>query len=130
MVQLDFLRNKINEVQSMTHRQVRMLPFSLLGIGLLAICAGPSKAQSAAETVYKAKCAMCHGPDGKGETPAGKSMKAVSFAAPEVAKMSDEELETVITKGKNKMPAFDGKLKKEQIEQLVEYIRALAKKLS
>jgi mono/diheme cytochrome c family protein len=44
--------------------------------------------------------------------------------------MSDEDLETVITKGKNKMPPFDGKLKKEQIEQLVEYIRALAKKSS
>jgi len=114
----------------MRHRQIRMLPFSLLGIGLLAISAGPSKAQSAAETVYKAKCAMCHGPDGKGETPAGKSMKAVSFAAPEVAKMSDEELETVITKGKNKMPAFEGKLKKEQIVELVAYIRELAKKSS
>jgi mono/diheme cytochrome c family protein len=73
---------------------------------------------------------MCHGPDGKGETPAGKSTKAVSFAAPEVAKMSDEELETVITKGKNKMPAFEGKLKKEQIVELVAYIRELAKKSS
>jgi mono/diheme cytochrome c family protein len=73
---------------------------------------------------------MCHGPDGKGETPAGKNMKAVNFAAPEVAKMSDEELETVITKGKNKMPAFEGKLKKEQIVELVAYIRELAKKSS
>jgi mono/diheme cytochrome c family protein len=44
--------------------------------------------------------------------------------------MSDEELETVITKGKNKMPAFEGKLKKEQIVELVAYIRELAKKSS
>jgi cytochrome c6 len=109
---------------------VRMLLFGLLGVALIAVCAGPSKAQSPAETVYKAKCAMCHGPDGKGETPAGKSMKAHSFAAPEVVKMSDDELETVIAKGKNKMPAFGGKLKKEQIEQLVGYVRALAKKSS
>ena len=112
----------------MRHRQVRMLPLTLLGMALLAVCVGPSKAQSAAEPLYKAKCAMCHGPDGKGETPAGKSMKAVSFAAPEVVKMSDEEMETVITKGKNKMPAFEGKLKKEQIVELVAYIRELAKK--
>jgi cytochrome c6 len=114
----------------MRQRLVRMLILSLLGVALLAVCAGSSKAQSAAETLYKAKCTMCHGPDGKGETPAGKSMKAGSFAAPEVVKMSDDELETVIAKGKNKMPAFDGKLKKEQIEQLVGYIRALAKKSS
>jgi mono/diheme cytochrome c family protein len=45
-----------------------------------------------------------------------------------VEKMSDDDLATVITKGKNKMPSFEGKLKKEEIEQLVAYIRQLAKK--
>jgi mono/diheme cytochrome c family protein len=109
---------------------VRMFLVSLLGVGLLAVCAGSSKAQSAAETLFKAKCAMCHGLDGKGETPTGKTMKARNFAAPEVMKMTDDELEAVIAKGKNKMPAFGGKLKKEQIEQLVGYIRELAKKSS
>jgi cytochrome c6 len=87
-----------------------------------------AKADNAAEAAYRAKCAACHGPDGKGETPAGKAMKAGTFAAPEVGKMSDDDLAMVITKGKNKMPSFDGKLKKEQIEQLVAYIRELAKK--
>ncbi len=24
--------------------------------------------------IYKANCAMCHGPDGKGQTPVGKSL--------------------------------------------------------
>lgn len=86
-----------------------------------------AKADDAAAT-YKSKCAGCHGTDGKGETPAGKAMKAGSFAAPEVAKMSDDDLATAITKGKNKMPSFDGKLKKEEIGQLVAYIRELAKK--
>jgi cytochrome c6 len=127
-MRLDFLKINFKEVRSMGNRLVRLSQLSLVAVGLLAVSAGSSKAQSAAETLYKAKCAMCHGPDGKGETPAGKSLKVVSFATPEVAKMSDEELETVITKGKNKMPAFDGKLKKEQIEQLVSYIRELAKK--
>jgi mono/diheme cytochrome c family protein len=87
-----------------------------------------AKADNDAEATYKAKCAMCHGPDGKGETATGKALKAGSFAAPDVVKMSDDELATVITKGKNKMPPFDGKLKKEEIEHLVSYIRQLAKK--
>jgi mono/diheme cytochrome c family protein len=130
MVKLGFLKNNFTEVRSMRQRLVRMLLVSLLGVGFLAVCAGSLKAQDAAETLYKAKCAMCHGPDGKGETPAGKTMKARSFSAPEAVKMSDDELKTVIAKGKNKMPAFDGKLKKEQIEELVGYIRALAKKSS
>jgi cytochrome c6 len=109
-----------------------MLWTMTFGLALTVVClaASSAKADNTAEATYKAKCQMCHGPDGKGETPAGKTMKARSFAAPEVVKMSDDELETVIAKGKNKMPAFDGKLKKEQIEELVGYIRALAKKSS
>jgi mono/diheme cytochrome c family protein len=97
----------------------------LAGLGFLG---APVRADNAAEATYKAKCAMCHGPDGKGETATGKALKAGSFAAPDVVKMSDDDLATVITKGKNKMPSFEGKLKKEEIEQLVAYIRQLAKK--
>jgi mono/diheme cytochrome c family protein len=97
----------------------------LAGLGFLS---APVRADNAAEATYKAKCAMCHGPDGKGETATGKALKAGSFAAPDVVKMSDDDLATVITKGKNKMPSFEGKLKKEEIEQLVAYIRQLAKK--
>jgi mono/diheme cytochrome c family protein len=94
----------------------------------LSFLSAPVQADNAAEATYKAKCAMCHGPDGKGETATGKALKAGSFATPEVAKMYDDDLATVITKGKNKMPSFEGKLKKEEIEQLVAYIRQLAKK--
>jgi mono/diheme cytochrome c family protein len=97
----------------------------LAGLGFLN---APVRADNAAEATYKAKCAMCHGPDGKGETATGKALKAGSFAAPDVVKMSDDDLATVITKGKNKMPSFEGKLKKEEIEQLVAFIRQLAKK--
>jgi cytochrome c6 len=97
----------------------------LVGLGFLS---APVRADNAAEATYKAKCAMCHGPDGKGETATGKALKAGSFAAPDVVKMSDDDLATVITKGKNKMPSFEGKLKKEEIEQLVAFIRQLAKK--
>ena len=86
-----------------------------------------AKADNTAEATYKSKCAGCHGPDGKGETAAGKAMKAGSFAAPEVAKMSDDDLATAIAKGKNKMPAYEKSLKPEQIKDLVSYIRSLAK---
>jgi mono/diheme cytochrome c family protein len=86
-----------------------------------------AKADDTAEATYKAKCSSCHGPDGKGETSAGKAMKAGSFAAPEVAKMSDDDLGTAIGKGKNKMPAYEKSLKPEQIKDLVGYIRKLAK---
>jgi cytochrome c6 len=76
---------------------------------------------------YKTKCAMCHGADGKGETPAGKKMGAHDFASPEVQKAADAELITITTKGKNKMPAYEKKLSDAEIKDLVTYVRQLAK---
>lgn len=76
---------------------------------------------------YKTKCAMCHGADGKGETPVGKKMGAHDFASPEVQKMTDAELTTVTAKGKAKMPAYEKKLSDAEIKELVTYIRQLAK---
>ena len=84
-------------------------------------------AQDAAGT-YKAKCSACHGADAKGDTPVGKKMGIKDFASPEVQKMSDVELTAAIADGKNKMPSYKNSLKPEQIEELVGYIRSLAKK--
>jgi mono/diheme cytochrome c family protein len=109
---------------------IQMLLLSLLTVGLLAVCAGSSRAQSAGETLFKTKCAACHGPDGKGEVPMGKKLGAHDLNSAEVQKQSDAQLTEVVTKGRNKMkmPAFDGKLSKEQIAQLVAYIREIGKK--
>jgi cytochrome c6 len=76
---------------------------------------------------YKAKCAMCHGADGKGDTPIGKKMGIHDFASAEVQKASDADLIATITKGKNKMPAYENKLSAAQIKEIVAYIRSLAK---
>lgn len=46
-------------------------------IAMLAtfLLSSAAKGQGTGEKTYKAKCAMCHGPDGKGQTPTGKSTK-------------------------------------------------------
>jgi mono/diheme cytochrome c family protein len=94
---------------------------ALLACSLIAACTSSAVAQDAAAT-YKAKCAMCHGPDGKG----GK-MGTRDFASAEVKAESDAQLTDIITKGKGKMPSYDGKLKDDEIKGLVTYIRSLAK---
>jgi len=86
-----------------------------------------SFAQDAAAT-YKAKCQMCHGATGMADTPAGKSTKARPFTDPEVMKMSDDDLIAVTTNGKNKMPAYKGKLTDAQIKDVIAYIHTLQKK--
>jgi mono/diheme cytochrome c family protein len=81
-----------------------------------------------AGALYKAKCAMCHGPDGAGKTPMGQKLNLRDLRSPEVQKQSDADLSQIVTKGKSKMPPFDGKLTGEQIKQLIAFIRDLAKK--
>ena len=93
----------------------------------LAIWSEPAAADDAAPT-YKAKCAACHGADGKGETAMGKKFGLRDLASPEVQKLSDDELNTVIADGKDKMPSYKKSLKPEQVKELVGYIRSLAKK--
>lgn len=88
----------------------------------------PAKADTAAaEGTYKAKCAMCHGADGKGETATGKTLKVKDFASEEVQKMSDADLADAIAKGKGKMPPFKS-LSAEQVKDLIAYLRSFGKK--
>jgi len=84
-----------------------------------------SHAQNASETLYKSKCAACHGADGTG-SPMGKKMGAHDFTTADVQKMSDAELSDTITNGKNKMPKY-ASLKPEDVKGLVAFIRTLKK---
>ena len=86
-----------------------------------------SRADDRAATLYKTKCAACHGADGKGETTMGKANKLRDLASADVQKQSDADLTTVVSAGKNKMPAYGKSLSRDEIKSLVEYIRGLAK---
>ena len=81
-----------------------------------------------AAAMFKAKCAMCHGPDGSGDTPTGKTMKVPDLKSADVQKASDADLSDAITKGKNKMPAVGKALKPDEVKGLVAFVRGLAKK--
>ncbi len=95
-----------------------------------AICllSTPVRAQETGESLFKAKCAMCHSADGSGKSPMGEKLKIRDLHSADVQKQTDAELSAIITKGKEKMPAYESKLTKEQIEKLVAFVRALGKK--
>ena len=94
---------------------------SLLSVSL----AIPAMAQQTGEATYKAKCAMCHGPDGTGNTPVGKSMKLKSLKSPEDIKATDADLFRQTKNGVGKMQGYAGKLTDAQIQDVVTYIRTL-----
>ena len=70
-----------------TTKWIAGITFIAIVLAATAFLGAPAKAD-AAEATYKAKCAMCHGPDGKGETATGKMMKVKDFSSEEVQKMS------------------------------------------
>ena len=99
----------------------------LMALFILAVISTGSRVAQAedAASTFKAKCALCHGADGKGNTPVGKKMGIPDFTSPDVQKQPDSDLIQIVTKGKSKMPSYDGKLKPEEIKALVAYLRQL-----
>jgi mono/diheme cytochrome c family protein len=93
----------------------------------MAVFAMTARAQTGGEALYKAKCAGCHGPDGKGETAVGKANKVRDLGSADVQAQSDDAIAGIIGDGKSKMPAYGKSLKAEQIKDLVAYIRSLKK---
>jgi mono/diheme cytochrome c family protein len=82
-------------------------------------------ADSASETLYKTKCAACHGPTGSGSA-VGTKLGAHDFHSADVQGQSDAALTGIIANGKNKMPSYQKTLKPQEIAGLVAYIRSLA----
>ncbi len=95
---------------------------------MIAFAASAVAQNTPAKDLFASKCAMCHGPDGSAQTTMAKNLKIRDLHSADVQKQSDTDLKTVITKGKGKMPAFDGKLTGEQIDQLVGYVREIGKR--
>jgi mono/diheme cytochrome c family protein len=87
--------------------------------------AGGSGSDGAA--IFKAKCAMCHGPDGAGQTTMGKNLKLRNLGSADVQAQTNAQLNKWITDGKGKMPAYKGKLTPADIDALVGFIRTLKK---
>ena len=71
-------------------------------------------------SIFKAKCAMCHGPDG-----AGKGA-AKSLISDEAKKLSDDDITKVVTT--NPKHAAVKSLTLDQVKAVVGYVRELQKK--
>ena len=101
----------------------------IFAVVVLSLALVSAQAQSAPDgaALYKTKCAMCHGPDGTGKTPAGQKLSVRDLHSPEVQKQSDSDLAHVIGQGKGKMPVFGKTLSDDQIKSLVAHVRELGK---
>jgi mono/diheme cytochrome c family protein len=100
-----------------------------------AAAAAPSPESIANGTaLYKRQCVMCHGATGLGDGPAAKNLKGKLPSLADKATMSkltDAQIHEAITAGKKtevgNMPALGKRLTAEEITDVVNYVRTLAK---
>ncbi len=73
-------------------------------------------------TIFKGKCAMCHGADAAGKP----AMKAPSLISDEAKKKSDDDLAKAITGTAKHTPAVKS-LAADDVKAVISYIRTLQK---
>jgi mono/diheme cytochrome c family protein len=108
----------------------------VVGISSAAAFAGPA-VDKKTERTWKAKCASCHGADGKGDTEQGKKMKVKDMTTAEWQKaVNDEQLKKSMIDGiktekdgvKQEMESYKDTLTPEQMDGLVKYVRTFGPK--
>jgi mono/diheme cytochrome c family protein len=84
---------------------------------------------SGSKTTYDAKCAKCHGKDGRGKTTQGRRTHARDLTPAQWQNdVTDERLFNSISNGRGKkMPGFKKELSEADIDALVAYVRSLKK---
>ena len=100
-----------------------------IAILLLAVnaAAAPAATPDGAK-LFAAKCATCHGKDGKGSAAMAKMYKLKDPAVLNLTASKETEagLVKIIANGEEKMPAFKGKLKEDEIAAVASYVHSLA----
>jgi mono/diheme cytochrome c family protein len=79
----------------------------------------PSDATLTTNPVFQKNCAKCHG-----GTAEGRHFGGPSLISEKATSASADDLRNVITNGKGRMPKFASKLTAEEIDTLVQQIKA------
>jgi len=98
---------------------------SILAAAALAALAAPAaRADDAAAATFQAKCAVCHGKDGKGQNPMGQKLGVKDLT---VTKLSEADVAKTIADGRGKMTGFKGKLSDAEIRAMAAYVKGSLK---
>lgn len=96
-------------------KKMIVLSWMIMMLMVLTLSTVLHAADSAGKAVFdKNKCGMCHGKDAKG-----------TKMAPAIAGKSGDAVKATILKGKKKMPSFEKKLGKGDIDSLLNYLGGL-----
>jgi mono/diheme cytochrome c family protein len=96
---------------------------SLFALTIASAQTPPSDGTLTANPIFEKNCAKCHG-----KTAEGRHFGGPSLISEKIAATSPDGLRAIITNGKGHMPKYTGKLTSEEIDTLVQQIKALNKK--
>jgi cytochrome c6 len=116
----------ISSLYQREHTMKKIISVLLLGITIFTFAfSSPALAADAASggKIFAANCASCHA-GGKNLVQANKTLK--KDALEKFGMYSAEAIIAQVTKGKNAMPAFSGRLKPAQIEDVAAYVLSQA----
>jgi mono/diheme cytochrome c family protein len=99
----------------------------IISLAIVSLLLPRDSFAASSKAIFDEQCSSCHGQDGRGQTPAGKALGVQDLTGKVVQAKTDAELTTVIKKGKDKMPAFEGSLSDSDVKLLVAYIRSFSK---
>jgi mono/diheme cytochrome c family protein len=98
---------------------MKRIAAALAAVLTVAIATPASAAD--AKTLFKQKCAACHGPDGKGQTKMGEKLGVKDLTT---IKDSEADIEAIISAGKPpKMTAFKDKISADEIKALAAFVK-------
>jgi cytochrome c6 len=96
-------------------------------ITTIGLCCSAGAQGTSGAATFKSKCALCHGPDGTGNTALGKQLQAANLRSKEVQKKPDAELHKSVHDGNGNMPPFQDQLSEDEITQVIKYVRQLGR---
>src|SRR5438067_12570015 len=107
-----------------------LVEVTVIGISSAQRRHSESKSRAAAQVddLFRNNCARCHGADGRGDTPLGHTYNAPDFTDTEwwqkhSSITGTRTLRSIVARGKGGMPAFGKKLKRSEINLMVDHVR-------
>ena len=91
----------------------------------------PAAVTQGDQTYHGSNCALCHGNhgNGRGYMSGASNLNCRNWEDPaSLADYTDGDLFYIISKGKSRMPGYEGHFKPQEVWMMVAYIRALPKK--
>ncbi len=106
---------------------MRVLSIVVALLGALALVSTAAAADlELGKKIYAAKCASCHGPDGKGNAKMAGMLKVTIPDLTGNVRKSDDDLLKLLSDGKKPMPAFGKGLSKAELDAVLHYAKGLA----